>query len=152
MSGTNKTDIETLNHDVIVNEAFELRRSGVSLREIGKRLGIGTTTAKRYVDEVLLELQADPKDIEKFRALEIARLERLLETIEQKVKDGDLQAHDRAIKINQRISALKGLDVQKHEHNIGEETLAALDMVKIREKLAEAIDRKHRDESGQGSK
>lgn len=152
MNGTNKTDDGTLEHEVLINEAFELRRSGVSLREIGKRLGIGKSTAQRYVDEVLSDIQADPKDIERYRALEIARLERLLETIEQKVKDGDLQAHDRAIKINQRISALHGLDVQKHEHNIGDETLAALDMNKIRQKLAEAIDRKHRDESGQGSK
>ncbi len=39
----------------------------------------------------------------------------------------------------------------EHEHNIGDETLAALDMVKIRQKLAEAIDRKHRDESGKGT-
>jgi hypothetical protein len=44
------------------------------------------------------------------------------------------------------------LEIDKHEHNIGDETLAALDMNKIRQKLAEAIDRKHRDESGQGSK
>ncbi len=40
----------------------------------------------------------------------------------------------------------------RREIEFGENTLAALDMVKIREKLAEAIDRKHRDESGQGSK
>lgn len=134
-------------------EAFKLRRNeGLSYEEIGERLGVSLSSAWNYVNEVLDEMKPKPEDVERFRSMQVSRLEAVLRTLWPKVEAGDLQALDRWVKIDQRIAALRGLEIQKHEHNIGEETLAALDIKKIREKLAEAIDRKHRDESGQGSK
>jgi transcriptional regulator with XRE-family HTH domain len=139
--------------DQLKTAAFELRRNkGLSYAEIGKELGINHQTAWNYVNEVLDSFKPKAEDVERFRSMQVSRLEAVLRTLWPKVEAGDLQALDRWVKIDQRIAALRGLEIDKHEHNIGDETLAALDMNKIRQKLAEAIDRKHRDESGQGSK
>ena len=92
-------------------ECLRLRRKGLSYREIGEELNIDQTTACRNVKQCLNEcIKKGEKDTEKFRQLELIRLDRMLEVIEDKIKKGDLQAIDKGLKIANQRAKLLGLD------------------------------------------
>jgi transcriptional regulator with XRE-family HTH domain len=132
--------------DELKTRAFELRqKKGLTYAEIGKELGINHQTAWNYVNEVLDSFKPKPEDVERFRSMQVSRLEAVLRTLWPKVEAGDLQALDRWVKIDQRIAALRGLEIQKHEHELGDKTLDAINNVdseKVIDDIARAIIRK----------
>lgn len=91
--------------------AVELRRAGCSYREIGKAIGIGTTSAHRLVSQAVAEARnAVADDVNEMRALELSRLDALLGGLWADARRGHLGAIDRVLKIMERRAKLLGLD------------------------------------------
>lgn len=98
-------------------DALELRKAGVSYSEIAKALGLGSPgTAKRLVSKALTDMGTEPS--EEMRMMEMQRLNHVLAIIWPKVQKGDLAAVDRFLKLQERISALQGLDAPRR-HQLG---------------------------------
>jgi DNA-binding CsgD family transcriptional regulator len=104
-------------------QALELRRSGATLRQIAKTLGVHHTTAKKYLDDAMAELKASQNHAaEELRAVELDRLERLhlalwMKAIGSKktetnlqAAEPNLQAVDRILRIAERRAKLLGID------------------------------------------
>jgi len=93
------------------NRAMELRLAGATYAKIGEALGVSHTAAHKIVARVVARMaEEDLDNVRKIRALEIARLDRLLLGIWQDARQGDLSAIDRALKIMDRRAKLLGLD------------------------------------------
>lgn len=91
--------------------AVELRRAGYSYREIGKAIGIGTTSAHRLVTRAVVETRkAIAEDVNEMRALELSRLDALLGGLWADARRGHLGAIDRVLRIMERRAKLLGLD------------------------------------------
>lgn len=98
-------------------DALELRKAGVPYSKIAEVLGLGSPgVAKRMVSRALTEMGVEPS--EEMRMMEMQRLNHVLAIIWPKVKDGDLAAIDRFLKLQERISALQGLDAPR-KHQLG---------------------------------
>ena len=83
--------------------AVELRRAGYSYREIGKAIGIGTTSAHRLVSKAVVETRtAIAEDTHEMRTLELSRLDALLGSLWADARRGNLGAIDRVLKIMER--------------------------------------------------
>ncbi len=102
-------------------KAFELRKGGNSYRFIAQYLkdkaeapkGYNGSMAFKDVKWVLDQQKPDEEEVEEYRKLQIARLEDYLSRLYTRILDTngtDLQAIDRALKIEQRLSILKGTD------------------------------------------
>lgn len=92
-------------------QALELRRAGMSYREIAARIGIGKSRAHQLVSAGLEDAkhQVDASRDE-LLAEELFRLDGMLQKLYPKAVDGDLQAVDRVLKIGERRAKLLGLD------------------------------------------
>jgi hypothetical protein len=91
--------------------AFELRKAGYSLREIGHRLEVSHMTIKEDIDTVLAELtEKQQAKAEQYRAIELERLDVMVRSIWPFVMAGSAGAIDTALKISTRRSKLLGLD------------------------------------------
>ena len=100
--------------------ALSLRQAGASFRDIGNQLSVSRQQAYRDVDQALTELaQYQRQKAEKLRALELARLDRLLLGVWPRAQGGDLGAVDRAVKIVERIDRLLGLDAPSQVEHSG---------------------------------
>ena len=92
-------------------EAFELRKIGLSYRNIGNELDISGGQAYKDVMWVLQTIIDDHKeDVEKQRQLELERLDEYLDSINWKKNIGDYKAIEIALKIQDRRAKLLGLD------------------------------------------
>lgn len=92
-------------------QVFALRLSGASYRQIGKQLGITPDTAWRDVTAVLKELQERSlKTADLYRTLELERLDTMLLSIMTQVRNGNLSAIDRALRISDQRCKLLGLN------------------------------------------
>lgn len=90
---------------------FELRRDGLTYKEIAAELGISNVTALNDCTAVMREVhERTITKATELRALEHARLERLLRVIRVQVDRGDLFAIDRALAISEQIRKMYGLD------------------------------------------
>lgn len=103
-------------------EALELRKRGLSFREIAKRMGIHFTTAHQHVNHALDELRERTKQsAEQLRTIEIEKLDRLEADLSTRL-EGCTDDQDGAklaavmIKITESRRKLLGLDApQKME-------------------------------------
>lgn len=94
--------------------ALQLRGRALSYRDIGDELGVSHETARQDVKRALSELVEQRFDeAEQFRALEMHRLEMAMRAIEDKVRDGELKAVDRWVKLSESLRDLLGLDAPK---------------------------------------
>lgn len=92
-------------------EALNLRRTGMGYRDIAKNLGVSPKRAYEIVSQAFEELKNDQHHTaEEVRAIELERLDKMLESIWPKVEKGDVAALDRAVKIQERRAKLLGLD------------------------------------------
>jgi hypothetical protein len=89
--------------------AWDLRIRGKTFRQIASELGIGTGTAKRWVDEVF-EWKTLPL-AEEIRKQEVDRLLRYLERLDTAIESGDEKSIGLAIKISERLCKMLGADV-----------------------------------------
>lgn len=92
-------------------EALILRRSGLTYELISQSLGISRAHAHRIVVAELRKLAAETAaEADALRALEVERLDRLLQGLWARAQQGELEAVDRALKIAARRASLLGLD------------------------------------------
>lgn len=97
------------------HQAWLLRVSGKSFREIGATLGVSVRTAFEYIKHELSRMRADTSELaEDHVNLQLARLDRAMARLMPIIEEGDvelaLEAIDRLDKIERRKSQLLGLD------------------------------------------
>lgn len=96
-------------------QALNLRRAGLSLREIAKRLSVDPMTIHEDIKVMMAEsIKENVDNADQLRAMELERLDRLLLNIAPLLaKDGshppDLKAVNIAIRISEQRSKLLGL-------------------------------------------
>src|SRR5690348_10907842 len=90
---------------------LEARVQGRSLRAIAAELGCAPATAMRDLHHALGELaQLEQDRTAELRVLELARLDRLLAALADKIDAGDVGAINAAVRISERRSRLLGLE------------------------------------------
>jgi hypothetical protein len=93
-------------------EALELRKAGKNYEEISDALGYGSSSnARKAVLAAIRAIVEEPA--EEVRKLELTRLDTLLGGLWTAASTGDLQAVDRALRIQDRRAAYLGLDAPK---------------------------------------
>jgi hypothetical protein len=91
--------------------ALELRKQGLSYREIGRELGISEQRAHRVITAELARLNAKrAEQAAEVTRLELERLDSMWAGVWEKAKAGDGPAIDRALAIMGRRAKLLGLD------------------------------------------
>ncbi len=89
--------------------AVRLRRNGCTYDEIAATLGYaGRGSAFKAVGAALHAVRSE--EVDTYRALELARLDRLQEAVWDKAVHGNLRAVDTVLKIMARRASLLGLD------------------------------------------
>lgn len=92
---------------------LELRKAGLTLREIASRTGVSVSMAKKDLDRALADLLTEQNTrAEDWRALELERLEKMHVALWAKVITDrpDFAAVDRVLRIAERRAKLLGLD------------------------------------------
>ena len=99
--------------------ALDLRKAGLSYRQIGEEMGVSYNTAFRDVRqalEALLEVEHDKAD--EVRRIELQRLDELWRGLWPDATDGDPAAVRAALSLMERRAKLLGLDAPaKTEHS-----------------------------------
>jgi hypothetical protein len=94
--------------------ALDLRKSGLTFRKIGQRMGVTEQRAHRIVTEELARLNAKrAEDAAAVTRLEAERLDAILAVLWPKVEKGDLPSIDRVLSIMARRAKLLGIDAEK---------------------------------------
>lgn len=105
-------------------EALELRKTGMSYRDMAPLLGVSHVQAFKDVKTEIDRLNEDNKEEAKeVKKLEIARLDIALKAIWPDVEKGDLKAIGMLLRIQERRARFEGLDVaakQEIEHTLPE--------------------------------
>jgi hypothetical protein len=92
-----------------MRRALELRKAGVGYQQIADALGYaGPSGAYSAVDRALREVRREPA--EALLRLELERLDQMMVAIAEQVREGNLKAIDRALRISERRCRLLGLD------------------------------------------
>ena len=92
-------------------QALELRMAGKGYQAIGDALGITAPGAADAVRRAIAKLEAETAEkAEEVRRLELDRLDAMLEGLWEKAKDGDPQAIDRVLRIQERRAKYLGID------------------------------------------
>lgn len=86
-----------------VAQVLELRRAGVSFKRIAEQLEVTAQEAEAAFSEAIQHLP-----VEKVRALEVDRLDRLQQAVWTKATQGDIPSVDRAIKLSELRMRLAG--------------------------------------------
>ena len=93
-------------------KSLELRKNGATYRQIGVALGVSYETAHRDVMRELAALAAQAHGhAEDLRALETERLDMVLLSLAKSVRDGNLGAIDRWVRVSESRRKLLGLDL-----------------------------------------
>lgn len=106
-----------LNADERRLRTIELRKAGLSLRQIAGQTGVSVVTAKKDLDRALADLLAEQNArTEELRALELERLDKMFMSLWMKAYDDrgraiDYGAIDRLLRIAERRAKLLGLDM-----------------------------------------
>ncbi|MDM7860556.1 helix-turn-helix domain-containing protein [Alteromonas sp. ASW11-36] len=91
-------------------KAVQFRRQGMTLEQIGIELGVSTSMVYKYIHSALIELaEKQYEETQDYRALQMYRLEGLLNISWDQAQRGDLAAVDKAIKIIDQLSKLMNL-------------------------------------------
>ena len=112
-----------------VIDALKLRQVGHTYREIAAQLFISVSTAHVYVDDALKDLaEQSTHEAGKLRVLEMSRLDEYMLILGPRILAGDMNAIDRAIKINESRRKLLGIDVpvKSMQISLSPEEVAAL--------------------------
>ncbi len=92
-------------------KAIELRKLGLTYRQIGEQVGVTESGAHKIVIGALRDLNAkSAESAADLRRLETERLDQLLVAVVGKARQGHLGAVDRVLRIMQRRARLWGLD------------------------------------------
>ena len=92
-------------------KALELRKAGMTYRQIGRELGVSHQQAWKDVNRSIKEIQTETNEKAKqLKTIELERLNSMLIAIWQSVMSGDNQSIATALKIMERRSRYLGLD------------------------------------------
>lgn len=91
------------------NQAYELRLSGMTYREIGTRLGISHVTAFNWITEHLAD-ETLPL-VDEVRKMEYDRMMRIIERNEEKAIEGDDKALAMMLKTSESLRKMLGADM-----------------------------------------
>jgi hypothetical protein len=95
-------------------QALDLRKAGMTFRQIGEHMGVTEGRAHQIVTRELARLNAKRQEAaEAVTRLELERLDSLLAAVWGKAEKGDLAAVDRVLSILARRAKLLGLDAEK---------------------------------------
>jgi hypothetical protein len=90
---------------------LELRKGGLTFRQIGERMGFSEQRAHRLVTEELQRLNADRAEAAaEVARLECERLDALLAAVWPEAQEGNLPAVDRVLAILARRAKMLGID------------------------------------------
>ena len=92
----------------LTRQCLELRLAGANLEAIGRQVGLHKSNVSRRIKDALADIPAAEADA--LRTIENERLDGMQVAIWSRVRQGDLGAIDRAIRISERRSRLNGLD------------------------------------------
>lgn len=105
---TSKAVISSLEKE---GKALEMRKAGRTYDEIRKELGISIGGAYLLLKRAIGRLeQRSIEGVTEYRRLQLERLDAMLAACWDKAQDGDYNAIDRVLKIEERRSKLLGLD------------------------------------------
>jgi orotate phosphoribosyltransferase-like protein len=100
-----------------MSRALEMRVSGMKVAEIAKRLGVSVRIVRDLLDRAL-EIQESQikRDVDKLRAIEAERLDRLHAALWPYAMEGDFRAVDRVLKIRESYRKMMGIDLGNDFH------------------------------------
>jgi transposase len=105
--------------------AAKLRADGLSLAAIAEQLGVVVSTAAMYCNSYYSALAEEGKDASKAaRELDLARLDRAILGLHQRIADGDTQAVQALVKVLDRRAKLLGLDAPSKQEIADTTTVA----------------------------
>lgn len=95
-------------------QALELRKSGATFAQIGQALELSEARAHQLVKDELSRLRAVcAEEAENVRHLELERLDKMQLALSSKLKDGQPEAINSALRLMERRAKLLGLDAPK---------------------------------------
>lgn len=110
-----------------VEQAFELRLTGLTYTGIGRQMGVTADRARQFVEAAIAQ-RIQPKARE-LREIEVARLDRYLEKLDPEIEAGNPKAIAQALRVAERRARLLGLDSPVQiEMQVHEKTQADLEL------------------------
>jgi orotate phosphoribosyltransferase-like protein len=105
--------------------ALHLRRGGLTFDEIAAELAIDVKKARRLCSDAMEDARAQVAETAKeLQALEVSRLDSMLNSIWDSAMRGNLAVIDRVIKIMERRAKMLGLDAQERLDSLTPEEIA----------------------------
>lgn len=92
-----------------IDQVVELRLAGHSVRQIAAATGMSRSTVHRREHQGIAQLPV-LANADELRKVEVARLDRYLAALDQRVQAGDVNAIQAALRVSDRRSKLLGLD------------------------------------------
>ena len=105
--------------------ALHLRRGGLTFEEIAAELQVDEKRARRLCSDAMEDARAQVAETAKeLQALEVSRLDSMLNSIWDSAMRGNLAVIDRVIKIMERRAKMLGLDAQERLDSLTPEEIA----------------------------
>jgi hypothetical protein len=109
-----KTSAARVTRSTNAGRALELRKAGLTFRQIGQRMGFTEQRAHKLVTEELARLNSKRSEAaEAVTRLEVERLDALLRVVYPKALKGDMQAFDRVLAVMARRAKMLGIDRER---------------------------------------
>lgn len=106
-----KTSADRLQAAQRRRQCVELRLAGATFDVIAERTGLSKSTVHKHITKALADITAETRGpAESVKAMELARLDRLLVGVWGNAAKGDVLHVDRVLKIMERRAKLLGLD------------------------------------------
>lgn len=123
----------------IMWEMYELRKTGMSLRQIAKQMHCSHEKVRIYLRDAGRAILLP--GVEEYRKLEDERLDAMLKALMPKIERGDTRSIEVGIKLLERRAKLHGLD-KPIEYNITTQEISEYDR-ELAELAREAMTRRH---------
>ena len=110
-------------------KCFEMRRAGMSYRQIAERLGCAPSTVHRWVSEWMDEYNLQTEEqFQLMRQEQTSRLDAALVALWPRVRNGDADAVNSMIRIEQQRAKLWGLDAPERVDVTGNGVLIKVEL------------------------